>query len=253
MYNYHTQTHEITVTDDSAEILDLSLVRYNEPPDTPIITGSGDGLVGCEYEFIVVAYDLEGDDIYYMIDWGDGTQSEWLGSYPSGVEIKIYHVFNVSGEYEVRVKVKDIYADESPWSDPIQITINPNTAPDKPNIDGPKRGIPGNEYDYTFRSTDPETLDLYYYIEWDDGNTEEWIGPYSSGVGVTVSHKWSERGRFTIKAKARDECGAESNWAELIVTMPRYKAITSPFLNFLRNHLNLFPILPMLLQRLGLQ
>ena len=56
------------------------------------------------------------------------------------------------------------------------------------------------------------------------------------------------------KIKAMDTYGAESEWSDpLSVTMPRTRAITSPFLNFLQQHPNLFPILQILLQRLGLQ
>lgn len=57
----------------------------------------------------------------------------------------------------------------------------------------------------------------------------------------------------TIRARAKDEQGAIGDWGELKVTMPRNRVINTPLLNFLQNHLNLFPILQMLLQRLRLQ
>ena len=32
----------------------------------------------------MVATDPDGDNVLYYIDWGDGTNSGWLGPYPSG-------------------------------------------------------------------------------------------------------------------------------------------------------------------------
>ena len=71
---------------------------------------------------------------------------------------------------------------------------------------------------------------------------------------ITISHTWSEQGRYTIKCKAKDPYDAEGPLGELNVTMPRNKiAHNTPFLKFLQRHPNLFPILQTLLQRLGLQ
>jgi len=57
-----------------------------------------------------------------------------------------------------------------------------NTPPDAPEIDGPTSGAAGTSYEYTFTTTDPDDHDVYYYIEWGDGEIEDWIGPYESGV-----------------------------------------------------------------------
>jgi len=121
--------------------------------------------------------------------------------------------------------------------------------PEEPNIDGPISGKVRRNHEYTFVTTDPNNDDVYYYIKWGDGKIENWIGPYKSGEEVTVSHMWVIKGTYTIKAKAKDIHGAESNWGTLTVTMPRNRAyINTPFLNFLQNHLNLFPILKLLLK-----
>ena len=51
-----------------------------------------------------------------------------------------------------------------------------------------------------------------------------------------------------IQVKAKDVYGAESEWSDpLPVSMPKNKAINTPFLNFLENHPNLFPLLRQLL------
>lgn len=118
------------------------------------------------------------------------------------------------------------------------------TTPHEPTITGTTSGRFGIDYDYTFISTDPNGDDLYYYIEWGDNSVEEWIGPYSSGEHVDVSHNWSSRGTYIIRAKVKDVHGAESTWGSLEVSMPFYQiSIVSLFQRFVEKIIELFPIL----------
>jgi len=95
--------------------------------------------------------------------------------------------------------------------------INP---PEAPQITGPIDGNQGEEYDYTFVSTDPFDQDIYYYVDWGDGTDSGWIGPYNSGEPITISHTWDDEGSFSITAKAKDTDDYESDWGILPVTMP---------------------------------
>ncbi len=120
--------------------------------------------------------------------------------------------------------------------------------PEIPQIQGSTQGKAGTSYSYTFSSTDPDGDDVYYYIEWGDGQTEEWIGPYESGEVITVNHTWDEKGAYTIKAKAKDTKGLESDWGTLEVTMPKNKQSTnSLFLWFLQKLIKRFPLLERIL------
>ncbi len=92
-----------------------------------------------------------------------------------------------------------------------------------PKISGNKRGIVGKEYKYIFSAIDPELEEIYFYIDWGDGELEEWIGPYQSNENVKLSHKWIEKNNYTIRVKAKDCNDAESNWGEFAVSVPRYK------------------------------
>ena len=113
------------------------------------------------------------------------------------------------------------------WIDNIEdrdfcfITYAEDNPPTTPTITGPTSGKVGEEYEYTFSTTDIDGDDIYYWIEWGDGNIEEWIGPYKSGEEVTVAHTWEEKGSYTIKAKAKDVHDAESDWGVLKVSMPK--------------------------------
>jgi hypothetical protein len=134
------------------------------------------------------------------------------------------------------------------FGDPALKIKNLNNAPNKPTIDGPVSGKPGEEYTYTSNAIDPDGDQIWYRRDWGDGQVEEWIGPYQSSEEVTVQHVWTDKGTYTIKMKVKDEWDAESDWATLRVSMPRNKPINIPLINFLENHPHMFPLLRQLLR-----
>jgi outer membrane protein assembly factor BamB len=119
-----------------------------------------------------------------------------------------------------------------------------NEPPGTPTITGPLKGKVGVEQWYKFKSIDPDNNPVSHYIEWGDGTQYGWTDDYASGEQVKVGHTWSEQDEYTIRCKSKDTLGEESDWGELKVTMPRNRAyINRPFLNFLQQQLNLFPIM----------
>ena len=122
--------------------------------------------------------------------------------------------------------------------------------PTPPSITGAASGKAGKKYEYIFNTIDPNEYDVYYYIEWGDGNTEEWIGPYESGVEIKLSHSWDKQNNYTIRAKTKNEYGSESDWATLSVSMPKSKLyVNTPVLQFLQNFLQNHPLIYQLLLR----
>ena len=94
------------------------------PPNKPITpSGQIKGSLDVEYTYTSNATDLNGDQVYYLWNWGDSTNSGWLGPYNSGVTCEAKHIWNVKGNYNIKVKAKDIYNIESSWSDPLPITM----------------------------------------------------------------------------------------------------------------------------------
>ena len=118
-----------------------------------------------------------------------------------------------------------------------------NHPPDPPEIDGPRRGSPGIEYEYTFSATDPNGHDVKYYVAWGDGTLDETTF-HGSGEIVALNHTWNKQGTYTIQAKAKDTYGAESNWSEYNVTKPRNRAINFNLLEWLFDR---FPVIQQLL------
>jgi len=129
-------------------------------------------------------------------------------------------------------------------------TDAPNNPPSAPTITGQTSGKANTNYSYTFTATDPDADTLQYFVDWGDGTTTNWAGPYASGTPVVLGHTWTVKGTFTITGKARDEHGVEGPTATLIVSMPLSNSYTfSPFLQWLFTH---FPYaFPMLRHLMG--
>ena len=90
-------------------------------PDTP--SGPTEGVTGVEYDFETSTTDPNDDQVFYMFDWGDGEMSDWIGPYDSGVATTGSHIWTEGGEYEIKVKAKDVYNIESDWSQAATIEI----------------------------------------------------------------------------------------------------------------------------------
>ena len=124
----------------------------------------------------------------------------------------------------------------------LAFNVSANEPPSLPNISGPTRAKEGEVLAYSFVSIDPEGDDISYCIQWGCTDPEVCLGPYSSGVEQSESHSYAE-GTYTIKVKARDTNGAESDWATLEISVPKIKGINSFFLRFFEQYPNLFTFL----------
>ncbi len=201
-----------------AELAEAGLL--SNPPAIPVLTGPDSGVINEMYTFHAVTTEPDGENIYYFFDWGDGSNSGWLGPYNSGQEGVAQKSWSAEGTYTVRAKAKDINQVSSGWSTPLVVTIMTDRPPNVPTINGPAEGAPGNTYLYTLTTIDLDGDMVYYYIDWGDNTTSGWVGPYTSGAIASVNHQWAAEGTYIIQAKAKDTYGVESGWATLEVTMP---------------------------------
>jgi hypothetical protein len=85
--------------------------------------GPMSGTTGTTYTYSSSTTDNEGDQIYYLFSWGDLTDSGWIGPFPSGTICEASKKWNGQRTYSVKVKAKDIEGHESPWSDPLSVTM----------------------------------------------------------------------------------------------------------------------------------
>jgi hypothetical protein len=187
--------------------------------------GPYQGLVNQPLQFTGSATD--GTPPYaFSWDFGDGGSSN---------EQNPTHAYVAIGNNTVVLTVTDhdgVVVHDSTWA----LIQEQNTPPYKPIISGPAQGHINEKYTYSANASDPEGDDVFYWFEWGDGTNTGWLGPAASNDIVYANHTWSTKGMFTIRVKAKDTLGAESNWSELNVKMPT----AIPF-NFFTSLLERFP------------
>jgi hypothetical protein len=105
---------------------------YNAPIKPTKPEGTESGNIGTQYTYSTTGYDLEGHNLFYWWEWGDGSNSGWLGSYPHGQQVNASHIWNKKGTYLIKVKTKDVLGKESDWSDPLSINMPRNKVINRP-------------------------------------------------------------------------------------------------------------------------
>ena len=127
------------------------------------------------------------------------------------VRLELVHGFGMDAEVDPSLEIR---------FDDVFFGPFENHPPTAPIIDGPTQGKTGIEYKYTFVSMDSEGNRIHYYVEWGDGTNDTYYGG-ESGKKITISHKWNERGYYTIRSYAFDDWDAKSDWSTLEVNMPK--------------------------------
>ena len=103
--------------------------KDNSPPDKPVIDGPNSGKPGIEYTFCINVTDPDGpdnDSLHVLWNWGDGTGSEWIGPFVSGMEVCDSHAWSEKGTYTIKATVRDEYGLTSTAILEIKIS-NPRT------------------------------------------------------------------------------------------------------------------------------
>jgi hypothetical protein len=186
-----------------------------------------------------------GSDHYYF--WDEGYDALFYFEY---TETPYYHT---SGDTIAHINtsyaVKNIRLILATLADLSEVSI-PNSPPSKPVLTGPAKGAINQWYNFSVVATEPEGEDVYYLIEWGDGQVDEWVGPYKSGITIEITHVWNIKGTYTIKAKAKDINGIESDWGTLNVVMPKEYTFSIHELlqNLLMKFSDRFPILQHIIQ-----
>jgi len=108
--------------------LNCSLVKAGSGyvPNPPNGTTFGD--INIEYEYYFYSSSMGSS---WMFDWGDGNYSNWIEVKEINSYISRNYSWNSYGEYNVRIKQKNIYNQESQWSLPLLVSIAIPTDLDK--------------------------------------------------------------------------------------------------------------------------
>ncbi|UCB58316.1 MAG: hypothetical protein JSV67_06870 [Thermoplasmatales archaeon] len=216
-------------------------------PETPV--GPTIGVIEISNTFSTITTDSDNDPVRYGWSWdGDNVTDEWSSYYPSDTIADITHSWSNPGTYDILVIAQDNVGEQSEFSDVL--TVNITTKPNPPIINGKLNGKAGEDYDFIFSTLDPDNDNIFLYVEWGDESIKDYNGPYQSEEKVILNHTYTEEGNYTIRAKAKDIYDIESEWATLVVNMPKTKVFNRSILNILEQYPKLFPILTHLLQKL---
>ncbi|KYK34049.1 MAG: hypothetical protein AYK22_01035 [Thermoplasmatales archaeon SG8-52-3] len=191
---------------------------------------------------------LESTGVYWKIEGGSWNfiemeslgNNEYFALIPSqedGTAISYYiHAEDDSGKTE-----NHPYIGEA-WAHTFTARIV-NEPPEIIDLYGPTEGRKGEEYTFCVTAVDPDYDIMFARWNWKDGNSTDWLGPYSSGEEICASHIWQKEGTFSIEVTIKDAHGAEDT-ANLQIKIPRYRFLDLKFLfNILEKILFKYPIL----------
>ncbi len=178
-------------------------------------SGPDSGFAYVNYNFSALAADPDGDNIAYQFYWDDGDTSDWSVYMPSDSSIMITKFWQAEGNYLVRVRAKDDNDILSFWSHGHPINIVSNNPPDIPvPVNGPSNGYEGRLYYFSTATNDADGDSISYQFDWGDGDTTDWSDFLPSDSSITMAKSWSSQGTFLIKARAKDQKDALTDWSE---------------------------------------
>ena len=197
----------------------------NNPPDSPSNPSPEDGEIGVDIEPNLSwdCDDPDGDSLTYDVYFDTDNPPKNKVSDDQAETTFDPGTLEFGTIYYWQIIAKDEHGASTVGSVWHFITVE-NMPPGVPSIDGPIKGNVGTPVTYKLVAEDPDGDKIYYYIDWDDGDIEEWIGPWDSGLEITIDHIWTSEGKFTIRAQCKDTNGEIGDWGELTVTIPRDKA-----------------------------
>jgi hypothetical protein len=106
--------------DPNLRIKDPSEQAPNKPARP---TGTENGRIKEEYTYQTTTTDPNGDEIWYLFDWGDDTNSDWVGPFASGEVGSASHTWSKQDNYQIRAIAKNENGVQSEWSDPLTVNM----------------------------------------------------------------------------------------------------------------------------------
>lgn len=209
---YLVEAYVSDFTGATSESSDSLYVIVDTPPNIPSPPSGPDlGIPETYYEYNISATDPDGDQVKYLLDWGDGTSS-YSSFIKSGSSAGVNHSWKRSGIYLVKAMAIDVRGAHSAWSESLKVGINsPPKSPLKPF--GPAIVYTWASYSYFTSTSDPDQDSLRYTFEWGDGNHSV-TAFYKSESNASSSFIWSNTGSYQLRVKATDSHGSSSDWSE---------------------------------------
>jgi hypothetical protein len=224
----------------------------NVAPDDPDLSGLSLGDPGVEYTYSSITNDSNLDQILYMFEWGDGNNSGWLNLYDSNILVNSSHTFENHGGYYIKCKAKDVFNNETDWSEFIlfktetlpplinsvshtpdvagfgeDVIISVNATDDQTgNYSGVKSVNVNITYpdtttgNYTMELSGTAEMGMYTYIvlnPWDVGqyNYTIWVVDNAYNFNSSTGHSFNVSAQATIQVCTVNDSYGSSEWVNL--------------------------------------
>jgi hypothetical protein len=119
-----TATHTYTVAGDYTVKLEVkdddgktdtdtataTISQLNLNPTDPVVSGTTDGSVDTNYTYMALSSDPDGDNIKYVFDWGDGTNTSETAFVANNTEGNATHQWSAADMYIMGVYAEDVLA-----------------------------------------------------------------------------------------------------------------------------------------------
>jgi hypothetical protein len=125
-----------------------------------------------------------------------------------------------------------------------------NSPPYPPDITIPDKIITGKWFKIQVSVTDPDNDNVYIRFNASilPNLPNYWFGPLPSGASFKAWVKYKgPTGSYQIGVQAKDVYDAESEWTYVQLNIYKNKEMNKQFFNLLQSHLDLYPILKLLL------
>lgn len=221
--NPHIQVHVKDKWDgDSSPLLEIWIDW------APLEADAGGPYSGYVSQTITLQGSATGGNLEYTYEWDLDDD----GNFDDGSGKTVTNIWSSPGTYTIHLKVTDQRINPDSDTDTAQVTIEneePNTPPNTPQTpEGAPSGTAGNPYTYSTKATDPQSDSVRYQWDWGDGTISDWSTLYPSGVQVSETYIWEEKGAYQIQVRAQDEHGLISDWSSAMeVIMPRNARISA--------------------------
>jgi len=182
---------------------DTNTSGQNNPPETPV-KPSGPTFVemGVEYEYMSSTYDIDGEQIRYRFDWGDGNYSNWSDFISSNTSVSVSHHWSAISNYIIRVMAQDENGSNSSWSPVLNVTVSQAESGEIPPV--ADVNVPSNasaNQIIVFNASGSYDIDgVIVSYQWD-------FGDGTTGSGVSPEHVYENPGEYTATLVITDNNG----------------------------------------------
>ncbi len=123
LYSVSLTVRDESNNSDSCQV-SIQIVQPNRPPEMIIFSGLTNGSVNIPYEYSFSANDADNDSMYFVIDWGDGSNSTKSDMVEQNKSISLSHSWDEPGVYLISVYAIDSEnATSSVWEKEMLIDV----------------------------------------------------------------------------------------------------------------------------------